>query len=65
MSGKQYLKNQLPVILINLLGMLVLALFLIASDNSYPNSPVYFCSLVDCPCFIFAGILFLTKKISE
>lgn len=33
MSGKQYLKNQLPVILINLLGMLALALFLIASDN--------------------------------
>ena len=27
MSGKQYLKNQLPVILINLLGMLALALF--------------------------------------
>ncbi len=26
MSGKQYLKNQLPVILINLLGMLVLCL---------------------------------------
>ena len=34
MSGKQYLKNQLPVILINLLGMLVLALFLIASDRT-------------------------------
>ena len=33
MSGKQYLKNQLPVILVNLLGMLALALFLIASDN--------------------------------
>ena len=33
MNGKQYLKNQLPVILINLLGMLALALFLIASDN--------------------------------
>ena len=33
MSGKQYLKNQLSVILINLLGMLALALFLIASDN--------------------------------
>lgn len=33
MSGKQYLKNQLPIILINLLGMLALALFLIASDN--------------------------------
>ena len=33
MNGKQYLKNQLPVILINLLGMLALALFLIANDN--------------------------------
>ena len=37
MSGKQYLKNQLPVILINLLGMLALALFLIASDNPMSN----------------------------
>lgn len=34
MSGKQYLKNQLPVILINLLGMLALGLFLIAVGNS-------------------------------
>lgn len=34
MNGKQYLKTQLPVILINLLGMLALALFLIASGNS-------------------------------
>lgn len=33
MNGKQYLKNQLPVILINLLGMLALALVLIASGN--------------------------------
>lgn len=33
MSPKQYLKNQIPVILINLLGMLALALFLIASGN--------------------------------
>lgn len=33
MSGRQYLKNQLPVILINLLGMLALALFLLASGN--------------------------------
>ena len=63
MSGKQYLKNQLPVILVNLLGMLALALFLIASDN--PIQTVYSCGLVDCPCFIFADILFLTKKISE
>lgn len=33
MNGRQYLKNQLSVILINLLGMLALALFLIASGN--------------------------------
>ena len=34
MSGRQYLKNQLPVLLINLLGILALALFLIASGNN-------------------------------
>lgn len=33
MSARQYLKNQLPVVLIHLLGMLALALFLIASGN--------------------------------
>lgn len=34
MSGKQYLKNQLPVLLLHLLGMLALALFLMANGNS-------------------------------
>ncbi len=33
MSGKQYLKNQIPAILVNLMGMLALALFLLASGN--------------------------------
>lgn len=33
MSGKQYLKNQIPAILVNLIGMLALALFLLASGN--------------------------------
>ena len=33
MSGRQYLKNHLPVILLNLLGMLALALFLLAAGN--------------------------------
>ncbi len=33
MSGRQYLKNHLPVILLNLLGMLALALFLLAVGN--------------------------------
>jgi len=35
MSGRQYLKNQLPVILIHLMGMLALALFLIAGGNNF------------------------------
>ena len=51
MSGKQYLKNQLPVILVNLLGMLALALFLIASDNPIQTVLFILASLVDCPCF--------------
>lgn len=34
MSGKQYLKNQLPVLLLNLLGVLALALFLVATGTS-------------------------------
>ncbi len=34
MSGKQYLKNQLPVILINVLGMIALALFLTVCGNN-------------------------------
>lgn len=33
MSGKQYLKNQIPAILVNLIGMLALALFLLANAN--------------------------------
>ncbi len=34
MSGKQYLKNQLPVVFINLLGILALSLFLLAGGSS-------------------------------
>ena len=33
MSGRQYLKNQLPLILLNLLGALALTLFLLAAGN--------------------------------
>lgn len=62
MSGKQYLKNQLPVILVNLLGMLALALFLIASDNPIQTVLFILGSLVDCPCFIFAAFYFSRKK---
>lgn len=34
MIGTQYLKNQLPVLLLNILGMVVLGLFLFAAGNS-------------------------------
>lgn len=34
MSRKQYVKNLLPTFLVNFIGMLALALFLIASGNS-------------------------------
>lgn len=37
MSGRQYLKNQLPVLLVHLLGMLALSLFLMASGNAVPT----------------------------
>ena len=35
MSGKRYLINQIPVSLVNLMGMLALALFLLASGNQF------------------------------
>lgn len=38
MSGKLFLKNQLPVILMNLTGMLALVLFLTANGNPFPVS---------------------------
>ena len=44
MNGKQYLKNQLPVIFLHLLGMSALALFLIASGNDIQT--VLFISIV-------------------
>ena len=34
MNGRQYLKNQLPVLLVNLLGIITLSLFLLACGNS-------------------------------
>ena len=44
MSGKQYLKNQIPVILVNLMGELALSLFLLANGN--PVQTVVFIFIV-------------------
>lgn len=56
MSGRQYLKNQLPVILINLIGMLALSLFLIANGN--PVSVILFMITVWLAVVIFCFIIF-------
>lgn len=62
MSGKQYLKNQLPVLLLNLLGVLALALFLIATGTSTPSHFLYRFGL-DCGCSLLSdGLFFHTKK---
>lgn len=54
MSGKQYLKNQLPVLLLNLLGVLALALFLIATGTS--RQAISFIALVWIAIGIFLGV---------
>ena len=60
MSGKQYIKNQLPVILINLLGMLALALFLIANGN--PFQTVLFILAVWLPVLISCLLFFYFSR---
>ena len=76
MSSKQYWKNQLPVILINLLGMLALALFLIASGNGIQTVlfvlVVWLIILVSCLLLFYYSrkkyldkLLDMTEKLDE
>ena len=76
MNGKQYFKNQLPVILIHLLGMLSLALFLIAGNTPVPTvvfiTAVWSVALVVCLlCFYFSRkkhlnqLLDMTERLEE
>ena len=44
MSGKLYLKNQIPAILVNLMSMLALALFLLAGGNQFQTVVFIFMS---------------------
>ena len=76
MNGRQYLKNQLPVILINLLCMLALALFLIVSDNNI-QTVLFILSawvLILAVCLLFFyfsrkkylnGLLAMTERLEE
>lgn len=56
MSRGQYLKNQLPVILINLLGMTALALFLTATGNQIQS--ILFIAIVWLTVLILCLIIF-------
>lgn len=61
-SGKQYLKDQLPVALLNLFGLLMLALFLLAGGNNIQS--VLFIAFVWLLTFIcyLAAAFFIRKK---
>ena len=61
MNGRQYLKNQLPVILIHLLGMLMLSLFLVACGN--PAPVIFFICMVWLSVLILCLMVFgFTRK---
>ena len=60
MSGRQYLKNQLPVIFVNLLGMLALALFLTAGGNGI--QAVLFILVVWLIILVFCLLLFYYSR---
>ncbi len=59
MSGKQYLKNKIPVIFVNLMGMLALALFLFANGNQFQTVlfifAVWFIILITYLSVVYAG----------
>ena len=76
MSSKQYWKNQLPIIFINLLGMLALALFLLASGNGMQTVlfvlVVWLMILVSCLLLFYHSrkkyldkLLDMTEKLDE
>lgn len=61
MNGRQYLKNQLPVILINLLGMLALALFLTASGNDV-QTVLFILTIWLIVLVLYQLLFYLTRK---
>lgn len=61
MSGRQYLKNHLPVILLNLLGMLALALFLLAVGNPV-QSVLFVLAVWLTVVFLWLAAVYLKRK---
>lgn len=61
MSGKQYLKNQIPAIFVNLMGILALILFLIANGSS--NQAILFIFIAWLLILsVYLSITFYTRK---
>lgn len=62
MSGKLFLKNQLPVLLVNLTGMLALVLFLTANGNPTPVSMLVVVVWMAVIILYFTTLYFTRKK---
>lgn len=62
MSGKLFLKNQLPVLLMNLTGMLALVLFLNANGNPAPVSLLVVVVWIAVIILYFTTLYFTRKK---
>lgn len=62
MSGKLFLKNQLPVLLVNLTGMLALVLFLTANGNPAPVSMLVVVVWIAVIILYFTTLYFTRKK---
>lgn len=66
MSGKLYIKNQLPVLFVHLLGMIALSLFLIAIGNNIQS--VLFILVVwtlTVTCYLSAAFIFQKKNMDK
>ncbi|MCM1263546.1 MAG: sensor histidine kinase [Butyrivibrio sp.] len=62
MSGKQYLKNQIPVILVNFMGLLALSLFLLAADNPFQTVLLIFIVWLIILAAYLSSVYFMQKR---
>lgn len=66
MSGKLYLKNHLPVILLNLLGILALSLFLLATGNTIQMVLFILANwLLVLALYLTAGYIYQKKRLEK
>lgn len=66
MNGKQYLKNQLPVVGLNLFGLLMLALFLFAGGSNMQSVLfIAFVWIFTVICYLTAAFFLRKKRLDE